>query len=55
MIKLFTGEVLDVVCTVAVVPNGDDDQFSKIKVAANFTLEPIMGTKKSLPRCDASC
>ena len=32
VIKLFSGEVLDVVGPVDVVPNGDDDKFSEIKV-----------------------
>ena len=32
VIKLFNGEVLDVVGPVDVVPDGDDDKFSEIKV-----------------------
>ena len=32
VIKLFNGEVLDVVGPVDVVPDGDDDKFSEFKV-----------------------
>ena len=32
VIKLFSAEVLDVIGPVDVVPDGDDDKFSEIKV-----------------------